>query len=235
MYLFYNSQATPGATVLLDAGEAMHIAKVLRKKEGDTLQLTDGKGKLYEGTLHLSKREAAVVLKSFEEKPPRMQSLELAIAPTKNQDRLEWFIEKAVEIGVEKITLLHCEHSERVHIREERLHRVAAAAMKQSLKFYMPEITAPIDFKKWITQTSQSNKCIAHCHATGDKVFLQNALKGQTQSAIAIGPEGDFSENEVNLAHAQGFISVSLGHARLRTETAAMCAVHTFELVHQII
>jgi 16S rRNA (uracil1498-N3)-methyltransferase len=233
MYLFYHPQAAAGANVLLEAGEAMHITKVLRKKEGDTIQLTDGRGKLFEGTVHLSKKEAAVVLKSFEEKPARTHSLELAIAPTKNQDRLEWFIEKAVEIGVEKITLLQCEHSERFHLRHDRLQRVAAAAMKQSLKFYMPEISALIDFKSWLDQSHGQNKCIAHCHDNISKVLLQKALDSKASGTIAIGPEGDFSTSEVELALNKGFVSVSLGNSRLRTETAAMCAVHTFELVHQ--
>ncbi len=233
MYLFYHADATPGSSVLLEGTEATHITKALRKKEGDSIHLTDGKGKLFEGIIRMVKRDVEVVLTSFTENQPRSNQLELAIAPTKNQDRLEWFVEKAVEIGVEKITLLQCEHSERIRTREERLQRVAIAAMKQSLKFFLPQISNPIPFRDWVKGLGGEQKFIAHCNANLKREQLKNSLKSSSNCIIAIGPEGDFSQAEIEWAESNEFQSVSLGNSRLRTETAAMCAVHTFALINE--
>ncbi len=230
MFLFYHADAVPLSTVLLAAGEATHITKSLRKKDGDIIQLTDGKGKLFEGVLSFHKHEVAVFLKSFQQKEARTSSLEIAIAPTKNDDRLEWFVEKAIEFGVEKITLLLCDHSEQFHVRQERLQRVAIAAMKQSLKYFLPEIVKPISFMKWQNGLKNNQCIIAHCDESFDRAHIKNALLPSQNTTIAIGPEGDFSEGEIEAAIGNGFKSVSLGKSRLRTETAAISATNVFAL-----
>lgn len=161
--------------------------------------------------------------------------MEIAIAPTKNTDRLEWFVEKAVELGVQKISLIKCEHSERPHLKLDRLYRVAIAAIKQSRKTHLPEITEVQPFPQWIAHTNAPIKCIAHCADDVQKTLLQAVIRKGENTIIAIGPEGDFSSSEVALAKQNGFTSVSLGEARLRTETAGMAAVHTFQLIQQTI
>ncbi|MFN0031227.1 MAG: RsmE family RNA methyltransferase [Flavobacteriales bacterium] len=234
MYLFYHPSALPGATVTMDAAEAAHISKVLRKRDGDQIHLTDGRGKLYEAALIVGKKEMLASMMNYSEIPGRNHKLEIAIAPTKNQDRLEWLVEKAVEIGVEKIVLIGCEHSEKTHVRMERLQRVAIAAMKQSLKYYLPEISLLQSFSEWVANCSANQKFIAHCKNELPRKSLMEAISKGQSCAIAIGPEGDFSEKEIALAIQNNFGPVSFGDQRLRTETAALCAVHTFSLIQNL-
>ncbi len=233
MNLFYHALARIGQPVIFDSSEATHLVKVLRKKSGDIIDLTDGNGHLFRAVIEIGKRETTATMFEVEHKPRRAEFLELAIAPTKNNERLEWFVEKAVEIGVERITLLHCEHSERPHLKLDRLHKIAVSAMKQSLKFYLPEITEMIPFRDWVKKNENALRCIAHCETDQPRELLKNVLKQNVNTCIAIGPEGDFSKSEIAMAMEHQFIPVSLGNARLRTETAALAAVHTFELSHQ--
>jgi len=158
---------------------------------------------------------------------------ELAIAPTKNSDRLEWFSEKSVEIGVGRITLIHCEHSERPRINSERLQRIAISALKQSGRTWLPLISELQPFEQWVKSCSAELKGVAHCIDGADKILLRDFILPAKSAAIAIGPEGDFSPAEVRLAAVAGFQAVSLGEARLRTETAALAAVHTYNLLNQ--
>jgi 16S rRNA (uracil1498-N3)-methyltransferase len=232
MNLFYHPEVGIGAQIEFDPGESLHISKVLRRQSGDVLDLTDGRGHHAKGIIEVGKKTVTASIQSCEQIPARIPFLEMAIAPTKNNERTEWFVEKAVEIGVEKITLIHCKHSERPHLKTERLKKVAISAMKQSLKFHLPEITEIISFDEWVRNASTELKCIAHCHE-GEKQLLRDAVKNHHQAAIAIGPEGDFSTDEIAFAIQSGFIPVSLGASRLRTETAALAAVHTFEVINQ--
>lgn len=233
MNLFYHPDAREGHDVLFDPAESLHMTKVLRKKSGDVINLTDGRGHHFKATIEVGKRETAARINSAEFFHRRENFLELAIAPTKNNERLEWLVEKAVEIGVDKISLIQCEHSERPHLKIDRLSKIAVSAMKQSLKFYLPEIVALVKLKDWISSCGQSVKCIAHCEVDQPRRLLQHILLPGQSAAIAIGPEGDFSQGEIEYALSNGFKSVSLGDARLRTETAALAAVHTFELINQ--
>lgn len=216
----------------LDPADATHLTKVLRMKDGAPVHLTNGRGDLFEGIVVVNGRNVEIEIRKKVTSNQHESLLEMIVAPTKNQDRLEWFVEKAVEIGVGKIRLITTEHSERSHIRIERLQRVAIAAMKQSLKLYLPEILEPVPFTHCL-QSALGNKFIAHCRETPARQLLRDVLKPGESTTIAIGPEGDFSVTELKMAADSGFIPVSLGNSRLRTETAAMCAVHTFELISQ--
>lgn len=232
MNLFYHHGISLGGTIWVESAEAVHITKVLRKKDGDTISITDGMGNLFAATLRTDGKKTSLTIDKLERTESENHLLEIAVCPTKNNERLEWFVEKAVEIGIGKISLIQAEHSERVHVKHERLMRVAVSAMKQSLKLRLPEICEVQSFSSWIKNASAEIKCIAHCDE-GEKTLLKNALaKGKT-ACIAIGPEGDFSKKEIALAQENGFISVSLGSSRLRTETAALAAVHTFEIINQ--
>jgi len=232
MNLFYHSEAVLGSTVLIEQQEALHITKVFRKKDGDSIELTDGKGNLYSATLSVQKKETFAKVNELLRTDENLHPLEIAICPTKNNERLEWFVEKAVEIGIGKIILIEAEHSERVHIKLDRLHKIAISAMKQSLKLHLPVISEIQKFDEAIKSTGGEIKCLAHCYE-GNKTLLKNALIKGKAASVFIGPEGDFSKREVEVAEQNGFISVSLGKSRLRTETAALAAVNTFEIINQ--
>lgn len=232
MNLFYHPEADSGTTIEFESTESTHIARVLRKQTGDILDITNGKGIHAKATIEVGKKSVTAAIQSTELIAPNPSYLELAIAVTKNNERTEWFVEKAVEIGINKITLLQCQHSERHHLKTERLKKVAISAMKQSLRFYLPEITELTTFQTWINSPLPALRCIAHCYS-GEKKLLQHALQPLVSTCIAIGPEGDFSLEELTQALVMNFIPVSLGQSRLRTETAALAAVHTFEIVHQ--
>ena len=221
-----------GRSVELDAQDALHISKVLRMKPGSSVQITNGRGELFQGILVVSAKSQAIEIQSLLSSGAPKHHLEMIVAPTKNQDRLEWFIEKAVEIGVGKIQLITADHSERSHIRHDRLERIAISAMKQSLKLHLPEILEPVSFNQWLSVTGD-NTFIAHCRDTPPKRLLRDVLVKGNEAKIAIGPEGDFSVAELQKAVEAGCMPVSLGESRLRTETAALCAVHTFELINQ--
>lgn len=236
MNWLFHSEAPVNGVIVPDEDEQRHI-RAFRISEGDIVGCTDGKGNLHTCAAHVLKKHTELIVKStltFQEPTP---FLEIAIAPTKNADRLEWFVEKAVEMGIHKITLIKTEHSERPHLKLDRLNRVAIAAIKQSRKVYLPEITELISFQDWMAHLETSNfegkKCIAHCADDVQKSLLQHSIHKGENTIIAIGPEGDFSLHEVDVAKRHGFHAVSLGHARLRTETAGMAAVHTFQLINQ--
>ncbi|MBX7051915.1 MAG: 16S rRNA (uracil(1498)-N(3))-methyltransferase [Flavobacteriales bacterium] len=232
MNLFYHPDISVGSQIEFESGESIHISKVLRKQTGDILDITDGQGHHAKASIVVGKKSVVANIESIQKIASRPFYLELCIAPTKNNERTEWFVEKAVEIGIEKITLVHCKHSERPHLKTERLHKVAISAMKQSLKFHLPEISGIIPFHEWIAGELPETRCIAHCMPT-EKKLLRDVLNGKKSACIAIGPEGDFSAEEIEQALSKQFIAVSLGQSRLRTETAALAAVHTFEVVHQ--
>lgn len=230
--LFYIQKIEHGFAVF-EEEEGRHLTSVLRKKTGDLLQLTDGKGFFYEAELaDAGKRQVlARIISKTADPVLRSARLHIGIAPTKQMDRLEWFLEKATEIGVDEITLLLCQHSERDSVRLDRLEKILVSAMKQSLRAWLPKLNAPIRFKDFATIAGEAQKCLAWC-STEPLPYLKNALLLQLDTVIAIGPEGDFSPEEVKLALANGFQGVSLGKARLRTETAGLMAVGMFNMVN---
>lgn len=240
MQLFYCDNIVPGALCTLDAEESRHAVRVLRLREGDEMNVTDGRGKLYKCRIVTADdRECCVEVVGQELSAPTAQySIHLAVAPTKNPSRMEWLVEKAVEIGVGEITLLQCDHSERSFLKTDRLDRLALSAMKQSLHTVLPTIHPAVNLSDWLRSHfdtlshSHTQKFIAHCEADKPRVPLATALQPKKDVVILIGPEGDFSEEEISLAMEYGFQPVSLGPSRLRTETAALYAVTAFNLIN---
>ena len=214
--------------------EARHATRVLRLSEGDEITVTNGKGFFYRSAISAisGKRCLHNILERIPQEKSWKANLHIAMAPTKNMDRTEWFTEKATEIGFNELTFLLCRFSERKIIKTERIHKIAVSAMKQSLKASLPEIHEMIDFGKFIKQEFPEQKFIAHCYE-GDKPSLKDVIKPGKDAVILIGPEGDFSEEEVKKAIDNGFIPVSLGKSRLRTETAALVATHILNLCNQ--
>jgi 16S rRNA (uracil1498-N3)-methyltransferase len=233
MQLFYNpdiDQHTP--EFIFPTEESKHIVKVLRKKEGDILHITNGKGYLFEAKIlraDIRKCAAKIIKETFykKEKP----DLHLVVAPTKMNDRYEWFLEKVTELGVTEITPIICNNSERKVIKLDRMEKVLQAAMKQSLQFHLPKINEPISFKNYINTKSDDQLFIAHCEET-NKVELKLKLEPHKNVTILIGPEGDFSTQEINLALENGYVPVALGSNRLRTETAAIYAATCFSILN---
>jgi len=235
MNLFYTPDLS-GGMYQLNEEESKHITRVLRFKNGDTIFLTNGKGDLFKAEIADDHPKACRVkiLETQHDFGKRNYSLHLAIAPTKNIERLEWFLEKATEIGIDEITPVICEHSERREIKPERLHKVIVSAMKQSVKAYLPVIHAVSSFTNFIFIPATGMKFI--CAITGEKEknnLLKNSYSKEKNALILIGPEGDFSTAEIELAKKNNFKVVSLGESRLRTETAGIVACHTISLLNQ--
>ena len=233
MQLFYNPNITENTTNFnFDKEESRHIVKVLRKQIGDTLHITNGMGWLFEARLTIADiKNCSVELLSKSLQPKRDYNLHLAVAPTKMNDRYEWFLEKATEIGVESITPIICDHSERKVVKTERFEKIIQSAMKQSLQCYLPRLNNPIAFKDLVIKDTNSHKFIAHCEET-DKKSLKSQLKAHEDYLILIGPEGDFSVKEIEIALQHNFIPVTLGETRLRTETAAIVACHSVTFIN---
>lgn len=236
MQLFYHPEAVQiNQELVFDKDESRHIVKVLRKQVGDPLQLTNGKGAFFTSEIVAANPNKCVVqLLEAENREPLPYSLHLAVAPTKLNDRYEWFLEKAVEIGINEITPIFCEHSERTKIKEERYEKIILSAMKQSLKAHLPKLNKAVSFSEFIKTASQSSakKYIAHC-ALGEKKSLKSELQSKQNVLILIGPEGDFALSEIELALKNNFIPVSLGTSRLRTETAAIVACHSVAFLNE--
>ena len=235
MQLFYSANISPETTQFtFDKTESRHIIRVLRKKEGDLIFITNGKGILLKSEITVANdKKCMVTVVSADEKPkPWNYYLHIAIAPTKNIDRLEWFLEKATEIGIDEITPILCEHSERKIIKKERLEKIIESAMKQSLKYHLPKLNELISFQDFIEQDFHGARYIAHC-ASSEKHSLKSVSKSVQHITILIGPEGDFSTTEIENAEDQNFISVDLGESRLRTETAGVVATHIVSLFNQ--
>lgn len=232
MYLFY----TPDIDIHpeLPEEEAAHCLRVLRLSQGDKITLTDGKGYFYEAQISVASAKrcsVSILNKTFQPFYWRGH-LHLAMAPTKNMDRTEWFAEKATEIGIDEISFLNCRFSERKVLKVERIEKIVVSAVKQSLKARKPQINEMTSFDKFVRQDFPGDKFIAHCYA-GEKPLLKDALSNEKDTLVLVGPEGDFSPEEVELALSCGFRPVSLGMSRLRTETAALVAAHLMNLYHQ--
>ena len=232
--------------------EAHHCLKVLRMKAGDMIQITDGKGNfyraeiaegLYRGIAGQARNDKQFqvrnekckvnILETIPQPPLWIGTIEIALTPTKNLDRIEWFVEKATEIGIDKIDFLRCRFSERKELSTERILKIMISAMKQSEKARLPVIQEMIDFKDFIRRDFNGQKFIAHCYP-GEKIILAQAYRKNENVLVLIGPEGDFSEEEIDLAAESGFVPVSLGESRLRTETAALTACQTIHVVNQL-
>lgn len=205
--------------------EAQHCIRVLRLNAGDEITLTDGRGNFYraEITAATNKRCLVKVIETMPQDPLWQGHLHIAMAPTKNMDRNEWFTEKATEVGIDELTFLNCRFSERRVIKTERIEKILISAIKQSLKARLPKLNKMTDFDKFIAQDFSGQKFIAHCYE-GEKPLLKEVAKPGEDTLILIGPEGDFSEEEVAKAIGNGFKPISLGKSRLRTETAALVA-----------
>jgi 16S rRNA (uracil1498-N3)-methyltransferase len=224
MHLFYTPDIEPShPQYFLNEEESKHAVRVLRLEVGAEVQLIDGRGGLYTAQIKDAhpKRTILQITNVVTGFSKRNHYLHIAIAPTKNLDRLEWFLEKATEIGIDEISLIICQRSERKEAKTERLNKIITAAIKQSLKAYHPVLNEVIAFNKFISQPFDGQKFIAHCEDS-EKINLKDELQKQGRYLVLIGPEGDFSPAEINTALDNGYKALTLGDSRLRTETAAL-------------
>ena len=233
MHIFYTPDLS-GSNYTLDETESKHCVRVLRLEKGDKITLVDGRGGFFTAEIAdpNPKRCGVKVIQSELNFGLRNFKIQVAIAPTKNIERMEWFLEKATEIGIDRITPLLCRYSERKEIKNERLEKVMVSAMKQSLKAYLPKLDELTKIIEFIRQPFEGQKFIAHC-GEQHRELLKNAVVPGGNCLILIGPEGDFSTEEIELAIQFGFKPVSLGVSRLRTETAGVVACHIFNLLNE--
>jgi len=234
MQLFYNPNITADSqSFSFDKEESKHIIKVLRKRDNDVLYVTNGLGFLFKTEITLaSDTKCTVKIVSVEQAVSPKYKLHLAVAPTKMNDRYEWFLEKVTELGIAEITPIICDHSEKKQIKTDRLDKIVLSAMKQSNQYFLPKLNEAIAFKDFIKTKNEGLQLIAHCEET-DKKSLKDILKPNLDVTILIGPEGDFSEKEIKLALENNYIPVTLGNTRLRTETAAIVACHSVVFVNE--
>jgi 16S rRNA (uracil1498-N3)-methyltransferase len=235
MQLFYNPSIDKNThEITFDKIESRHVIKVLRKKEGDHIYLTNGKGDLFHCKISIANDKKCLisVVNIEQKKQHRKYYLHLAIAPTKNNDRLEWFLEKATEIGIDEITPIICDNSERKFIKLERLKKIIISAMKQSLKFHLPKLNEVVTLSEFLKHNQTQGKYIAHC-VENEKQLMKDVLLPQESSTILIGPEGDFSFSEIEKSLQKGYTPITLGEARLRTETAALVSVMNVSFINQ--
>jgi 16S rRNA (uracil1498-N3)-methyltransferase len=224
MQLFYTPDIDPSLPqYFLSEEESKHAVRVLRLAAGDEVTLIDGKGGLYKAEIKDAHPKRTIlqintVTAGFNK---RNHYLHIAIAPTKNLDRVEWFLEKATEIGIDEITLIICQRSERKEAKVERLNKIITSAIKQSIKAYHPVLHAPVALNQFLKQAFDGQKFIAHCD-NGEKISLAQSIEKQNRYLILIGPEGDFTPSEVDAALQNGYKAITLGESRLRTETAAL-------------
>lgn len=236
MNIFYLPSLAPShipGIATLGEEESYHCSRVLRMKPGTVVHLTDGQGNLYEGSLLVADSNGCQVeIQSVQEYRNPSHSLHIAIAPTKNIDRFEWFLEKATEIGVQEITPLYCEHSERTTLRTDRLQKILVSAMKQSMNLHLPVLHEPVSFRSFLAGENTAQKFIGYVEEK-QEIHLSECYKPGSDAIILIGPEGDFSKEEVRMALSSGYKAVSLGNSRLRTETAGVVACVMVEMMNQ--
>ncbi len=232
MRIFYHPEISHNDPSFLNVEESRHCVKVLRLKKGDEINVIDGTGNCYH--CHIiddNPRACKFVVNSKTQAKPQGYFIHIAIAPTKNQERLEWFVEKAVEFGVDKISLILCDQSERKMVKLERLNKKAIVAMKQSMNYKKPDIVELTTFKNFIATNNAKDKFIAHVDEN-NTTHLKDMAKPKSEYLVLIGPEGDFSQNEINLAKNNNYKGISLGQSRLRTETAGIAACHILNLIN---
>ena len=233
MQLFYNADIDNSSKqFILNQEESKHIIKVLRKSVGENLRITNGKGYIFTAKI-LEPNEKKCKVEIVDEKKVHQTKhrLHLVIAPTKINDRFEWFLEKATEIGVHEITPIICERSERKVIKSERMQKVVQSAMKQSLRAHLPKLNEAISLQKFLQKELNGLLFIAHCEE-GGKLELKRRVAPDKAITVLIGPEGDFSSNEIDLAYNKGFLPVALGNSRLRTETAGVVACTIVNMIN---
>jgi len=234
MQIFYCPDINPFQIYTLGKEESQHSIKVLRQKEGEKVYLTDGIGNMYEAEILEANPKGCTikVINTQNQFNKRDYYLHVAIAPTKNISRIEWFLEKATEMGIDEITPIVCEHSERVVVKQERLEKIIVSAMKQSLKAYLPKLNPPTPLLQIIQNAKEKNKYIGYCQSE-DRKQIKDIYKAKESVLIVIGPEGDFSEKEVEAAQKHKFQKITLGKERLRTETAGLYVVNTIHILNQ--
>jgi 16S rRNA (uracil1498-N3)-methyltransferase len=225
MQVFYTDNISDSNSIF-NAEESFHGIKVLRLRKGEVISFTDGAGNMYEGeiTSDDSHKMEARIISLVPCYGKRKYRLHMAVSPLKNHDRFEWFIEKAVEMGVDEITPLVCERTEKKSIRRERVGKLIISAMKQSVKAYLPLLNDSATFSEFIKESTTDPKLIAHCNSSFQREPITISVLQGKDITVLIGPEGDFSDNEIALAIKHGYKSVSLGESRLRTETAGIVA-----------
>lgn len=233
MIIFYNPSASINHIVLIGQ-EAKHCTRVLRKKEGDDIYITDGKGKLYHGVIEsITKKDVVLTSISLLEDKYKPIKTAIAISPTKNNSRLEWFLEKSVEIGISDIYPIITERTERPRIKKERLEGILISAMKQSKNFHLPRLHELMQYEEFINGDHGYDDCyIAHCMKKEN--YLLHQYQGIGSAMVMIGPEGDFTQEEVDKALAAGYKETNLGDSRLRTETAGVVACHLMQVAKMI-
>ncbi len=218
--------------IILDEDESNHLINVKRVKIGDLVHVTDGEGNIYLAELlNLEKRSCTLCIRETKSAIKNPPNLHIALAPTKNIDRVELFLEKATEIGIDEISFLQCRHSERKEIKTERLNRIVVAAIKQSIKPFLPKLNPLVDFKTFVSGNFSGTKLICTMNVEKNENFKKNYRPGSNLTVL-IGPEGDFHPDELAIAIQNGFIPVSLGTSRLRTETAAMTVCTLFNFIN---
>ena len=234
MIRFYSPHIA--TTRQLTPEDSAHCVRVLRHVAGDEIEVVDGEGNLYACVIaDANPKATSVEIESVEKLPVHWPAtVAVAVAPTKNIDRIEWLVEKMTEIGVDEIITLRCDHSERKEVKTERLLKIIVSAMKQSLKATLPRLQPMTPFGDMIERYKHfPARFIAHCDNDSEKKLLRQVLPPATDTIIIIGPEGDFSPAEISRAKAAGFVAVSLGKSRLRTETAALSALATFHFINE--
>lgn len=234
----------------LPQDEAKHVTRVLRLAAGDELLLMDGQGSFFRTEITVADNHRCLyrILETMPQQPAWEGHIHIAVAPTKLNDRMEWFAEKATEIGMDELSFLDCKFSERHVIKCERIDKIIISAVKQSHKAWKPVLNEMMSFDKFVRQERKGDKFICHCYDEGDieplsqnlpqteglnKPFLMDVLRRGVETTVLVGPEGDFSVDEIRLALRNGYRSVSLGTSRLRTETAALAAVHMMQIINQ--
>lgn len=236
MQLFYAPELDPDAgSYVFSEEESKHCVRVLRLGAGDSLHLTDGRGTMCRAEIvEASPKHCRVVIRErWPEFEKRGYELVMAVAPTKNTDRFEWFVEKATEIGVDRIVPLLTDHCERRTLKTDRLEKVVTSAVKQSLKAYHPVVEPLTPLREWVARPFDGVKLIAHCEKDMPRRFIGQLISPGSRVTVLIGPEGDFSPEEIGLARQHGFADISLGRSRLRTETAAVAAVAAVAFVNE--
>lgn len=236
MQLFYTPDIDPAsATYSLNEEESKHCIRVLRLQAGDKVQLIDGKGNFYnaEITDPHPKRTQLRIITVEQDFNKRNHYLHIAVAPTKNIERLEWFLEKATEIGIDEISLIICQRSERKEAKKDRLDKIITSAIKQSINAWHPVLNEPVQLSKLLTMPFDGQKYVAHCEP-GEKIALKEDIKPNGRYLILIGPEGDFTPKEIDDAIKNDFKAITLGNSRLRTETAALEACFEINFLNRV-
>ncbi|TZF86355.1 16S rRNA (uracil(1498)-N(3))-methyltransferase (plasmid) [Pedobacter sp. BS3] len=234
MHIFYTPDIVPDAAYELNEEESKHCVRVLRLQQGDEIVLVDGKGGFFNAVIeniHPRKVSVAIVHSRYDY-GKRNHYLHIAIAPTKNIERIEWFLEKATEIGVDEVSFIICDRSERKDIKLERLNKIITAAVKQSIKAYHPRLNEAVKYKTFLQQKPAGQKFIAHC-IDAQKSYVKDLMNLNGTYTVLIGPEGDFTPAEVDAALQAGYQPVTLGESRLRTETAALEACFEFNFLNR--